>query len=265
MSDRPRERAICLYVTDFSETSQVAHFLARASGVVHALAKGSKRPKSATGGPLDLLEEGEMVFIPSRREGMATLVEFAPATYHVPLRKRAGALNAALYMAEITHMLLAESDPHPPAFDLLSAALARLDKSDAPIQAVLAYFQWRLLRQVGLLGEMDGCIACGKALSGEPLSREAVSRERFFFSSREGGFLCSTCRPEGGDRQVVPPAALAGIAALAAMDRRQPASLAEPAAAAVNDLLAYHLSYQLGKTPRMLRHIRPARPGPSSI
>jgi DNA repair protein RecO (recombination protein O) len=225
------------------------HFLARASGVVHALAKGSKRPKSATGGRLDLLEEGEMVFIPSRREGMATLVEFAPATYHMPLRKRASALNAALYMVEITHMLLAEADPHPPAFDLLSAALNRLDKSDAPVQAVLAYFQWRLLRQVGLLGEMDSCVSCGKPLG----------RERFFFSSREGGFICATCRPADSDRQVVPQAALAGIQALCAMDRRQAASLTEDAAAAVNDLLAYHLSYQLGKTPRMLRHIRPGR------
>lgn len=249
MSDRPRERAICLYVTDFSETSQVAHFLARASGVVHALAKGSKRPKSATGGRLDLLEEGEMVFIPSRREGMATLVEFSPATHHMPLRKRRSALDAALYMVEIVHMLLAEGDPHPAAFDLLSAALARLDKPDAPTQAVLAYFQWRLLTQVGLLGEMDACVSCGKPLG----------KERLFFSSREGGFLCSTCRPEGSDRQVVPPAALAGIAALRAMDRRQPASLTEDQAGAVNDLLAYHLSYQLGKTPRMLRHIRPHR------
>ena len=248
MSDRPREPAICLYVIDFSETSQVAHLLGRDSGVVHLLAKGSKRPKSASGGRLDLLEEGELVFIPTRAEGLGTLVEFSPSTHHMAVRRRRDALDAALYMLEVTRMLLAEADPHPAAFDLLSAALTRLEKPDAPTQAVLAFFQWRLLRQVGLLGEMDACVSCGRP-----------AESRVVFSSRQGGFLCGQCRGAAEESRAVAAPALAGVAALRAMDRRRPATLAEDQAAAVNELLAYHLSYQLGKSPRMLRHVRPRR------
>ena len=248
MSDRPREKAICLYAGDFSETSQVAHFLARDSGVVHLLAKGSKRPKSAAGGRLDLLAEGELVFIPPRADGMGTLVEFAQFISHVRLRRRLADLNTALYMLEVTRMLLAEGDPHPRAFDLLSAALGRLDRDNAPTQAVLAYFQWRLLRQVGLLGEMDRCVGCG----GDIGPRQAC------FTSRDGGLLCQDCQNARTEKRRVSGQALAGVRALRAMDRQRGGQLTVEQALAVNDLLAYHISYQSGKTPKMLRHIRPA-------
>jgi len=252
MADRPREPAICVQASDFSETSQVAQFLTRGCGIVHVLAKGSKRAKSPTGGRLDLLAEGELVFIPPRREGLGTLVEFTPATLHSPLRRRLAELNAALYMVEIVRMLLAEADPHPRAFDLLSAALGRLEREDAPVQAVLAYFQWRLLSQVGLLGEMSVCVGCGGQVG-----------RRAQFTSKEGGLLCRNCEGSWTEKRLVGPNALAGIQALRAMNAGSPRRvvLTEVQAAAVNELLGYHIGYQAGRPPRMLRHVRPAKPG----
>ncbi len=247
MAERPRDRAICLYATDFSETSQVVHLLTREHGVVHLLAKGSKRATSATGGRIDLLSTGEVVFIPSRSESLGTLTEFTEATNHSPLRKRLAALNGALYMVEITRMLLAEGDPYPPVFDLLAAALDRLDKPEAPVAAVLAYFQWRLLGHVGLLGEMSHCLNCGRPLD----------RRRTYFTSREGGMLCRECEGGWTEKRHVSGDALAAVAALTAMQQRRPATLSEPQALAVLDLLTYHLSYQLGRTPRMFRYIHP--------
>ena len=41
--------------TDYSETSQVVHFFTRETGVVSLIAKGTKRPKSKSGGPIDLV------------------------------------------------------------------------------------------------------------------------------------------------------------------------------------------------------------------
>ena len=180
MAERARENSICLFAADFSETSQVVHFFTRDSGIVHLLAKGSKRAKSKTGGTLDLFSEGQLVFIPPRGEAMATLVEFAESTNHSGLRRRLTTINAALYMVEITSLLLAEVDPHPEVFDLMSAALRRMDQPDAPAQAVLAFYQWRLLQHVGLLGEMSNCLACGKLASGIGVH----------FSSHDGGLYC---------------------------------------------------------------------------
>ena len=74
-------------------------------------------------------------------------MEFSETVSHTSLRRDAQRLNTSLYMLELVHEMLAEGDPHPSVFDLLQRALERMGQDDAPIPAVLAYFQWRLLRQ----------------------------------------------------------------------------------------------------------------------
>ena len=59
---RYHQRAICLRAIDFSETSQVLTLLTRDEGKVRLMAKGTKRPKSKTGGAIDLLAEGTVVY-----------------------------------------------------------------------------------------------------------------------------------------------------------------------------------------------------------
>ena len=75
---RHREPAICIRATDYSETSQVVCFLTRGAGLVRLLAKGSKRAKSATGGAIDLLSEGDLVFIAAALSALAVYGALPP-------------------------------------------------------------------------------------------------------------------------------------------------------------------------------------------
>ena len=255
---RHREAAICIRAIDYSETSQVLGFFARDTGVVTLLAKGSKRAKSKSGGAIDLLCEGEVVFLLPPSGAMGTLMEFTETASHLDLRADAKRLNAALYMTELAGALLAESDPHPGAFDLLHNALGRLGAPDAPVAAVLAYFQWRMLRHAGLLGQLRACVACGRAVA--PGDREA------YFSSTQGGLLCGACEGAETEKYRLGADALAGLTRLAAATaqggRSQAASrragrraaLPDDQASAVNRLLAYHATHQLGKPLKMARH-----------
>lgn len=252
MAEKAREPAICIYATDFSETSQVVHLLARESGVVHLLAKGSKRPKSSTGGPLDLLIEGEAVFIPPRPESMGTLTEFSATTHHSRLRSRLPALHAGLYLVEVVAIALAEADPHPEVFDLLSAALRRLDEPDAPAPAVVAWFQWRLLQQVGLLGELTHCVGCGKVC----VDTAGRTRPGSYFSSRLGGLLCRECETPRTEKFALDAPTTAALAALRSIQQGRRVPLPDDQAHAVNRLLAYHLTDTLGKPLKMLRHLK---------
>ena len=233
---RYREPAICLRCIDYSETSQVVHMLTRGQGVVRLLAKGSKRPKSTSGGGIDLFAEGQCVYTHAGRESLGTLIEFAETTAHRELRRDLARLNPAMYMLELCGSLLAEGDPHPQVFKLLHNALARLGSPDASPQAVLAYFQYRLLRRVGLLPEFTACVSCG----GKP------GRTGVYFSSSAGGLLCRSCEAPAVEKYAVPPAALAALAALAAAEAGQRPVFPEKQARAVNSLLAYHIEYQLG-------------------
>jgi len=245
---RQRDRAICLRTTDYSETSQVVHFLTRRCGVVRLLAKGTKRPKSKSGGAIDLLSEGDLIFIRSSRGSLGTLVEFSETTSRAAIRKEMTRLNTALYMIELAGAMLAEGDPHPEVFDLLHGAIERLGEEDAPVAAVLAYFQWRLLRRVGLLGEFGRCISCGGKVAASGGRLEA------YFSSSLGGLLCGGCEGAVAEKYRLDGAALGGLAALVAAEAGKRVSLRLPQANAVNRLLAYHVTQQLGRKLKMMRH-----------
>jgi len=244
-----RQQAICIRTTDYSETSQVLRFLTRDSGILSLLAKGSKRPKSKSGGALDLLSEGQIVFSQSASGAMGTLFEFAETVSHLGLRADAGRLDTALYMIEFVGLLLGESDPHPEAFDLLHNALGRLGDADAPVAAVLAYFQWRMLRHAGLLGQLSSCVECDVSIAGGP------SGGGVFFSSARGGLLCASCGCSVDEKTGVTAATVSGLAGLQAARGRTGVSLCDDEIRGVNRLLSYHASYQLGKRMRMARYV----------
>ena len=71
-----KDLAICIRAIDYSETSQIVTFFTRASGKIGAIAKGSKRPKSAFDGPIEIFSHGRIVFTDSNKEKLATLTEF---------------------------------------------------------------------------------------------------------------------------------------------------------------------------------------------
>lgn len=71
---RQRDAAICIRTTDYSETSQVVHFLTRTAGAVRLIAKGSKRAKSKTGGAIDLLAEGDLVYTAKSSDALGTQI-----------------------------------------------------------------------------------------------------------------------------------------------------------------------------------------------
>lgn len=247
-----RDSAICLRTSDYSETSQIVHFLGRTSGVLRLLAKGAKRKKSSTGGAIDLMSEGDLVYIPHPAGSLGTLVEFTEADSHAALRTDAGRLNTGLYMIELAGALLAEADPHPEVFDLLHNALARLGEAGAPAPAVLAWFQWRTLRRAGLLGDLTACAACGRHIG--PAARGVC------FSSSEGGLVCSSCAAGVAEKLRLDRAALAGLDALAAVAAGRKTPLPDNHAHAVNRMLAYHVANQLGKPLKMARYaIAPGR------
>ena len=107
MANYVSDDAVCLRVTDFSETSQIVTLLTRAHGLVPLIAKGVKREskKGVVSGPLDLLTSGEVVFVPAK--GMAelgTLAGWELADHRNGLRADLAGLNAAMVAAAITTM-----------------------------------------------------------------------------------------------------------------------------------------------------------------
>lgn len=203
MAEYVTDEAICLRVTDFSETSQIAALFTAHHGILGLIAKGSKRQsKKGTGnvsGPLDLLTAGEVVFIPAKAAAeLGTLAGWELLDPRTALRSDLAGLNAAYLAAEVTLGLLHPHDPHDDLFGQFEAALKLLGSAQRP-RALLAYLK-ELLTAAGYQPHVDACVECGT---------RPVPAQTLRFSPRAGGIVCQDCSAVGATLAISGAIALA--------------------------------------------------------
>jgi DNA repair protein RecO (recombination protein O) len=123
------DRCICLFKTEFSETSQILSLFSRAHGIVRVIAKGAHRRTKAGAsrfdGGVDLLELGDAVFTLDPQKDLSTLTEWHLAEGHPGLR------------------------------------LGSSRREEASLAFVL-----ELLREAGYLPELLACVSCGSTGNG---------------------------------------------------------------------------------------------------
>ncbi|HUW82492.1 MAG TPA: DNA repair protein RecO [Phycisphaerae bacterium] len=238
------DEAICLRRLDYSETSQVLVVLTRHHGKQRLIAKGIKRAsKGQTPVGVDLLECGQATFVPrsAGSEALVPLTEWKQQDHFGGMRIELSRIYAAQYAAEITNLLTEEGDPHPAVFDALIELLGHLSgEAAAPVQA-LVRFQVHLLREAGLVPQLDRCVSCGCPVSG---------RHGVFVSAWEGGVLCGDCEGPCVEKFRTNPAALQAV--------MLPLEAPGAAAGQAFDLLDYYITEATGRRPRLSELFRRA-------
>jgi DNA repair protein RecO (recombination protein O) len=250
-----KDQAICIRTVDYSETSQVVTFFTKATGKIGAIAKGSKRPKSTFGGPIEILSHGRIVFSDSNREKLATLTEFESAAGTAGLTPHGTqgllcndlfALNCCLFAAELLNILTDEHDPHPDLFDSFLQFLSDAqDAADKPeMLALLILFQLGLLKEVGLQPILSYCANCKTRHEG----RE--TRDEIYFSSSANGLICRDCEPAFQDKFKLTRDAAAALAKLKLLAESPQKTLLE-----IEKLLAHHFTELTGHRPKMAKSV----------
>ena len=234
-----KDRAICLRVADYSETSQVVTLFARLSGKVRAIAKGSKRPKSAFDGPVEVLSLGEIVFSSSHKDRLVTLTEFSQQPGSGGLRRNLFALHCALFAAQLLDVMTDELDPHLVLFDQFSQFIQDMDRQDATserhsVAARLILLQLVVLREVGLYPVFKSCANCKRSFS--PDWRDC------YFSSSANGLICRDCEMSYPDKVRLHVRAAACLA-----DWKQLAQADERTVREVEGVLTHHFTEILGR------------------
>ncbi|MHC4345810.1 MAG: DNA repair protein RecO, partial [Planctomycetota bacterium] len=188
-----KDEAICIRAVDYSETSQIVTFFTRANGKVGAIAKGSKRPKSAFDGAIEVFSHGSVVFSDANREKLATLTEFDQQLAFANLSTNLFAFNCCLFATELTEKMTEDYDPHPQLFDSLLQLLQNVNERGDAL-ALLILFQLSLLKEVGLKPILDGCANCKTKYE----IRDA--RYEVYFSSAANGLICRDCEGSFPDK-----------------------------------------------------------------
>lgn len=159
--------ALCIRHWDWSETSQTVALFTRDHGVVRAMAKGSRRPKSPFSGGIELLTLGEIGMIRRPRSDLALLTSWDLRESYPALRSILAAHNAGMYVAEMLLQFVRDHDPHPGLFDASVRTLAAMTSETAVPEALLR-FQWALLVECGFKPEIDADVATGRPLEPRP-------------------------------------------------------------------------------------------------
>lgn len=167
------DEALCIRHWDWSETSQTVALFARDHGVVRALAKGSRRPKSPFSGGVELLTCAEVGLIVRPQSELALLTYWDLRRTFPALRRVLAAHNAGMYIADMLLQFVRDHDPHPRLYaGAISSldALGRCDSSPAAAGAAvgraLLEFHWALLVECGFRPELDADARTGEALEG---------------------------------------------------------------------------------------------------
>lgn len=245
-----KDLAICIRAIDYSETSQIVTFFAKAAGKIDAIAKGSKRPKSPFDGPIEVLSHGSIVFVDSAGEKLGTLTEFQQQPALINLRKNLSVLYTCLFAAELLNSLTHDHDPHPGLFDSFLEFLHNANQQhpasneQRDILALLILFQLTLLNEIGLQPILSHCVNCK--------TRYEIrdTRYEYYFSSSANGLICRDCEPSFPDKIRLTKEASACLASLKQIPGSSQKTLRE-----IEKVLIQYLTGLLGRKPKMAGHI----------
>jgi DNA repair protein RecO (recombination protein O) len=244
---------ICLFKTEYSETSQVLCLFSRTHGIVRVLAKGAHRRTKAGAsrfdGGVDLLELGDAVFTHDPQKELAILTEWHLAEGRLGLRQNLRAIYLGLYAAELIEKLIQQHDPHPELFDQFRTLLPQMESARRE-EAFLA-FELELLREAGYLPAFSTCVSCGSSAGDWP---------RAWFSPARGGILCRNCEAAFPDRVELDVRLLRLVQMILLLPRAEGPSprlprLSRHQTDPLNRMLADQVEHTLGRPLRLRRYI----------
>jgi DNA repair protein RecO (recombination protein O) len=158
------DEAICIRQWDWSETSQTCALFTRGLGMVRALAKGSRRPKSPYSGGVEILTRGRIGLILRPNSDLALLTEWDLVEMFPALRAKLRIHNAGLYMADLIGHAIHDHDPHPALYDSMLESL-RLLRGAEDVASALLKFQWSVLVETGYTPVLDANVRTGEAIA----------------------------------------------------------------------------------------------------
>ncbi len=250
----PPLAAYVLHSYDWSDSSLIVELFTRTQGRLVVVAKGAKRPTSNFR-PLLLPFHALTVWLARAPAAESAAGSAAESSEIRGLRSvewgggaplPAAALMSGFYLNELLLKGLARQDPHAALFDAYADALITLAAAELPEEVVLRAFEFVLLRELGLLPELDRVTA----------STEPLQPGRRYSLHAEAGMVANANANANADTEGV--GAATWVSLQAALQHGSFAALRQACTAEVTALRAplralvhYHLATAQLRTRRV--------------
>ena len=168
--------SIVLKVYDFGEADRIFTLLSPSNGIIRAIAKGVRKPKSRMGGHIDVLSKVNAYI--SIGENLSNLSQVEMIDNYSLLKKDLSIISIGFYLLELSEKFSVENDPNNDIYQHLSFTLDLLLSCDNK-NLLIRWFEINLLVISGFLPELYTCqISGAELIEGDHL-----------FSSINGGLV----------------------------------------------------------------------------
>jgi DNA repair protein RecO (recombination protein O) len=155
--------ALILRTYKLNDADRIVVFLTRDRGKKRGVAKGARRLRSKFGGALEPLTRAMVVYFEKENRELVSLNTVD--TLRSPLSaKDPEALGYVGYLAELIDEWAPDSDPNETLFRLGAAVLEALTEP-VPVERLVRYFEYWLLRLQGVYPSLAACQECGQELT----------------------------------------------------------------------------------------------------
>jgi DNA repair protein RecO (recombination protein O) len=246
-----RTAAICLRLLDYGESDRIVTFCTEEFGKIRGIAKGAKRSRRRFANALEPFCRSEILFSRRGPEGLA-LIEASDVACHFPMiRADLEKTLIASYLIDLTDHFMSEDKKNAPLFGLLNDFLKLLETGPAT-EALLRFFEIRLLGLSGYEPMLDRCLNCKTPLGTQTLYR---------FAPAAGGVTCDACPPRGPEGI---PVSLGTLRTLVlgrelAIEKLSRLLLTEQSATESRRLLAHFIRHLLGRELKSLHVLNDIR------
>jgi DNA repair protein RecO (recombination protein O) len=175
--------AIVLHGLDYGESDRIVTFYTHDFGKLKGIAKGARRSRKRFSNALEPFSYGIIIFSKKGRGTLAMIEGIDIINHHAKIREDLGNTLIASYLLELIDKFTLEGKINADLFQLLQSFLGLID-AGRPSEALIRFFEMRLLKLTGYEPVLDQCMICRKPVS------EKVT---YYFITSDGGLRCNTC------------------------------------------------------------------------
>jgi DNA repair protein RecO (recombination protein O) len=182
-----------LRTLSYGESDLIVTFLSNEFGKLKGIAKGAKRSKKRFANVFEPFSLTNIIFTRKSRDMLAFIDACEIIDHYDAIRLDLGKILIASYFIDLADHFSPEGKKNEKVFELLQAFLALLGSQKAS-DALVRFFEMRLLKLAGFEPTLDHCIMCRTPVA---------NGSAYYFHAQEGGIKCAQCaKPERYDQSV---------------------------------------------------------------
>ncbi len=177
----------------YGESDLIVTFYSREFGKLNGIAKGAKRSKKRFANVFEPFSLTSIIFSRKNRDALAFIESCEIIDHYCLIRQDLEKTLIASYFIDLADHFSPEGKINADIFVLLSDFLGMTSRENIS-DAVIRFFEMRLLRIAGYEPTLSTCVRCRQPIS---------NGTDYYFYPKEGGIACLSCaKPERYDQRV---------------------------------------------------------------